>query len=444
MHRRVLAAVTALLLSGCQGSGPKLLNLMPAPVAYTTIAAPFGNGSPVTANPNLPALDMLYATNRAPAEPPLYYSGERGHLVRVGTAHIAFGETDINWERAREISLLKNRPGNFPLKVTGIEEFGILPQSVSIFTPPELADQADGTAAHRFTEQIDARLARSPVKDLYIYVHGYKVNFENPLLVASELWHFMGYEGAFVAYAWPSTPARLAYMKDIETARLSALRLRNFIEYAARETSAQRIHIVGYSAGTRLVLMTLYELALVHQADSDAGIRKATKLGKVVLVGSDVDTDLFASYAVDGLLRVPEHLSFYVSPADKALHLSSRIFDHKRMGQMLPGTLDTRMKAFVAASPRLSLIDVEGAANFDSGNGHAYFRQSPWVSSDVLLSLRYGLAAGQRGLEQRGDSPVWSFPKDYVARSDAALLRVNPDLAQRKAQHSTGSELKAP
>lgn len=417
---------------------------MPAPVAYTKSAAPFGNEAPVTANPNLPALDMLYATNRAPAAPPMHYSGERGYLVRVGTAQIAFGETDVNWARAREISLLKNRPGNFPLKVTAVEEFGILPQSVSIFTPPELAAQADGAAAHRFADQIDARLARSPVKDLYIYVHGYKVNFENPLLVASELWHFMGYEGAFVAYSWPSTPARLAYMKDIETARLSALRLRNFIEYAARETSARRIHIVGYSAGTRLVLMTLYELALIHQADSEAGIRKATKLGNVVLVGSDVDSDLFASYAVDGLLRVPEHLSFYVSPADKALHLSSKIFDHKRMGQLLPGTLDPRMKEFVAASPRLSLIDVEGAANFDSGNGHAYFRQSPWVSSDVLLSLRYGLAPGQRGLEQRGDSPIWCFPKDYVARSDAALLRVNPDLAQRKAQHSTGIELKAP
>jgi esterase/lipase superfamily enzyme len=416
---------------------------MPAPVAYTKSAAPFGNEVPITANPQLPALDMLYATNRAPADAPTYYSGERGYLVRVGTGHIAFGETDINWEKAREISLLKNRPGNFPLKVTGVEEFGILPQSVSIFTPPELAAQADGAAAHRFAEQIDSRLARSPVKDLYIYVHGYKVNFENPLLVASELWHFMGYEGAFVAYSWPSTPSRLAYLKDIETARLSALRLRNFIEYAARETSAQRIHILGYSAGTRLVLMALYELALLHQADSEAGIRKSTKLGNVVLVGSDVDTDLFSSYAVDGLLRVPEHLSFYVSPADKALHLSSKLFDHKRMGQALDDTLDPRMKEFVAASPRLSLINVEGAANFDSGNGHAYFRQSPWVSSDVLLSLRYGLTPGQRGLEQRGDSPIWCFPKDYIARADAALSRVNPGLAPRRAQLSTASEVKA-
>ena len=141
---------------------------------------------------------------------------------------------------------------------------------------------------------------------------------------------------------------------------------------------------------------------------------------------------------------MPEHLSFYVSPADKALHLSSKVFDHTRMGQVLPGMLDPRMKAFVAASPRLSLIDVEGAANFDAGNGHAYFRQSPWVSSDVLLSLRYGLRPAQRGLEQRDESPIWRFPKDYVARSDAALLRVNPGLAPRSLQDSTASDSKAP
>jgi len=420
----------AVMLAGCQSSGPRLLDLMPAPIAYDKSPAPFGQEPPINHAPSahLATLDMLYATNRKPSTAPDYYSGERGYLVRVGAARIAFGDTDVTWDRAREISLLKNRPGHFPLKVDTVDEFGILPDSVSVFTPPDLAAQADGEGAARFEQEIEARLARSAVKDVYIYVHGYKVNFENPLMVASELWHFMGYEGAFVAYSWPSTPARLAYLKDIETARLSAQRLRAFIEYLARESSATRIHIVGYSAGTRLVLMALYELALIHQHSGEDDIRRATRLGNVVLVGSDIDSDMFASYVVDGLLRVPEHLTFYVSPADKALRLSSKIFSHVRMGQLLPGTLDQRMREYVSASPRLSMVDVDGAANFDAGNGHAYFRTSPWVSSDVLLNLRYGLGPGERGLEQRDESPIWRFPKDYVARSAAALRKVNPNL----------------
>jgi esterase/lipase superfamily enzyme len=91
-----------------------------------------------------------------------------------------------------------------------------------MFTPESVAASVDDGPSREFVREIETRLARSPVKDIYIYVHGYKVNFENPLLVASEKWHFLGHEGAFIAFSWPSTPARLAYMKDIETARVSA------------------------------------------------------------------------------------------------------------------------------------------------------------------------------------------------------------------------------
>ncbi|MGD9603187.1 MAG: alpha/beta hydrolase [Gammaproteobacteria bacterium] len=416
------------LLAGCGSAKLKLLELMPAPAAYAAEAAPFG----AEAAPAIDAtarIEMLYATNRAPADTAAApYTGERGQVLRLGAAAVAFGESDIDWARAREISLLKNRPGHFPLKVAGVTEFGILPDSVSAFTPHALAEHTDGRAAREFVQRVEQQLARSSVKDIFIYVHGYKVIFDNPLMVASELWHFMGYEGAFVAFSWPSTPARLAYLKDIETARLSAQSLRTLIEFLARETSAARIHVVGYSAGTRLVLASLYESALIHQSSSDADIRRATRLGHVILVGSDVDSDVFASYVVDGLLRVPERLTFYTSPADEALHLSSRIFDHVRMGQILPGMLDTRMREFVAASDRLTLIDVEGAADFDAGNGHAYFRRSPWVSSDVLMTLRYGLPPASRGLEQKAPSPIWRFPADYLERSDRALRAANPAL----------------
>lgn len=429
-----LAALLACiaLLAGCSPAAPKPLVLMPAPAAYEADSVPFGAAGPVVRQDDAAALDMLYVTNRAPATAPGSagaYSGERGYLLRAGAASIAFGDANIDWERAREISLLKNRPRKFPLKVKVAEEFGVLRESVTLFTPAEIAATVDGSAERRLTAEIRSRLARSPVKDIFLYVHGYKVTFENPLLVSSELWHFLGYEGAFVAFSWPSTPARLAYFKDIETARLSAQGLRTLIEFLARETDAERIHILGYSAGTRVVLTALYELALMYQDRPDVDIRAQTRLGHVILVGSDIDTDLFASYLLDGLLRVPEHLTFYTSPKDKALRMSSRVFAHRRMGELLPGMLDAQMREFVTQSSKLALINVEGAANYDAGNGHAYFRQSPWVSSDVLMTLRYGLGPAARGLEQHEDSPIWRFPADYVTRSGTALARVNPALA---------------
>ena len=296
--RGLALCVTTAWLAGCASGGPATLDMMPAPAAYEQQAAPFGIDDGVAEAGEVAVRDMLYVTNRAPAgadDEERFYSGERGYLLRAGAARIAFGDTDITWDEAREISLLKNRPGSFPLRVHGLTEFGVLADSVSIFTPLDEAMAVERREQQRFLEEVERRLAQSAVNDIFIYVHGYKVNFENPLLVASELWHFLGHEGAFVAFSWPSTPQRLAYMKDIETARVSAWALRKLGTFLARESSARRIHIVGYSAGTRVVLTTLYELALLYQNSSEAEIRAATRLGRVVLVGSDVDTGAFAS-----------------------------------------------------------------------------------------------------------------------------------------------------
>jgi esterase/lipase superfamily enzyme len=62
-----------------------------------------------------------------------------------------------------------------------------------------------------FADAINAKLAHSRSKDIVVYVHGYKVPFENPLLVATEL--------------------------------------RQFISYLRRRTAAERIHVVGVSSG---------------------------------------------------------------------------------------------------------------------------------------------------------------------------------------------------
>ena len=73
------------------------------------------------------------------------------------------------------------------------------------------------------------------------------------------------------------------------------------------------------------------------------------------------------------------------------------------------------------------MSDAEGAS---TGNGHAYFRRSPWVSSDILMTLMYDLSVEQRGLVRGPDLPVWQFPPDYINRLWAALVKVSPKFAQ--------------
>ena len=142
-QRLRIAALFGTLLCLCACSGPKhQLNLMPAPAAFDEDSGPVKLTMPEVVDPLTHNLDMLFATNREPAssnsESDQAYTGDRGYLLRVGSASITLGDPEIAWEQARKISLVKNRPSSFPLAVDKVSEYGILENSVSVFTPLEI------------------------------------------------------------------------------------------------------------------------------------------------------------------------------------------------------------------------------------------------------------------------------------------------------------------
>ena len=82
-----------------------------------------------------------------------------------------------------------------------------------------------------------------------------------------------------------------------------------------------------------------------------------------------------------------------------------------------------------ALRDQISFINVTDAEGAGEGNGHGYFRSSPWASSDVLMTLYYGLAPEQRGLVRQEDFPVYTFPPDYISRLWDAIEAVDPVFA---------------
>jgi hypothetical protein len=64
------------------------------------------------------------------------------------------------------------------------------------------------------------------------------------------------------------------------------------------------------------------------------------------------------------------------------------------------------------------------------GNGHGYFRNSPWASSDILMTLTYRLTPEQRGLLKQDDLPVFTFPADYIERLWSAIEAIDPEFAK--------------
>lgn len=422
---RILLVAAALFVSagltGCASSGASSIDLMPAPEVFDNGAVnPLPDRNPIA---DLPYGGILYATDRQPvaAGEEGYYSSVRGQVLRLGAAKIAVGETNITWDEARRISLLKNRPGSYPLKVTGVTEFGPLESTLTPLVDPGPATSDAKTAEATFASAINAKLATSREKDVYIYVHGYKVGFENPILVGSELWHFLGYKGVFIAYSWPATPKRTAYIGDNDTASGMARNLRQLVAFIETHTDAERIHILGYSAGTRLVARAVEQMAIYNQG---AGGRKlGSKLENVLLVGSDIDRAVFGAYLADGVAEVPHRWTIYISGTDSALRLSTLLAGHSRLGRMWG---DQEMTSQVASylkahEGRLDMVNVTGVSGAEVDNGHGYFRSSPWVSSDVLMTLAYRLSPEERGLVRDPATGVAQFPPDYVARMRSIL-----------------------
>ena len=411
-----------LLLVGCADNKNFTIEMMQAPGMYREGEFdPFIDSSRIDLDEDL---RIFYATHRAPAsdsgEAP-FYQHERGHVLRLGKASILLGNGNYTWEEARRISLLKNRPGRYPLQVDHVDEIGLLRASYSDFDPLDVGDDSVwGDQA--FADDVNAQLANAQVKDIYIYVHGYKVRFDNPILVSTELWHFLGYEGVMIAYSWPSTPSVFAYAKDLETTEYTSRYFRWLLQFLAEHTEAERIHIIGYSAGTRVVLSALHQMALRNYDDSDEVLETRYRIGEVLIIGSDYDRDVFVADVEERLLDIPQRMTVYLSETDKSLNMSRFFLARRRLGEIKPeeGLTGEDLRA-LRDNQVIDVINVSEAEAAASGKGHNYFRESPWVSSDVLTTIRYQLSPAERGLVRDPGSPVWRFPPDYLDRLHKAL-----------------------
>jgi len=427
----VAGALAVLALVACSGPATDRIDMMPVPEVFEE-----GTIDPFVTAPDFdpPELtEVFYATDRKPGtdqQGRLRYLNERGNAIRLGVAQVEPNDPRLTWQDARSISRLRSLGGGFPIRFTGATDFGILDRSATEFFSPKVVQEGGAPANEVFAGKINAWLAKTKRKHVYIYVHGFQVIFENPTLVATELWHFLGYQGAFVAFAWPSTPSRFAYLRDLDTAVGYARHLRILIEYLAEETDAEQIHLVGYSMGGRIVLRALKQLALMHHDLETEEIRRKLRIGHVVLAASDMDREVARMFLADGILEVPEHLTVYMSSRDRVLGVARFLTQRKRLGQMwAEGALSPEVAKYLyKREADLSVVYVTDAEGSTEGHGHAYFRDSPWVSSDILMSFAYGLLPADRGLVRTAEgAPTWAFPEDYVARLRNVLIEVNPE-----------------
>ncbi|MGD8344572.1 MAG: alpha/beta hydrolase [Desulfobacterales bacterium] len=427
--------VLMMMINACSSSRRYKINLMPAPSVFEDGAVnPLPKGQPPVSYDDF---RVLYATDRKPSDNPderPFYLDKPGFIIRLGEARVKAGPEGTNWETVRRTTLAKNRSGDYPLEVVSVNGTGYLAQTYSFLTRSVPDGPSTDDRGREFARLVNERLAASGVKDVYVYLHGFRVMFDVPVLVSAELWHFMGYRGAFISYSWASTPSLFAYFADLEAAVILARKLRLFLTYLAEETRVENIHIIAFSAGSRLVVRALHQMALLSKDKTDEEIHRKLRIGNVIIIGGDISHEEFGVALADDFLRIPERTTIYISSADRALAFVSWLFHRQRLGEMWPEELPARAANFLRANPSLQFIDVTGAAGSTDGNGHSFFRKSPWVSSDLLALLAYDLGAAQRGLEKDERQTVWKFPPDFVERLQKALVDINPEWTGTKTE----------
>jgi esterase/lipase superfamily enzyme len=416
----VLFAAAIVVIAGC-ASEP---HLMPTPAVFKDERLDFASTLPVELRST--RLPVFYATTRAPvpAGEPGHYANSPGDGLTLGVADVRLGEPDWTWSDLaasdRTNTVEEARPG----AVERIREFGKVG-----------ADSTPGEAERRFLAAIDAQLAKTRNRELVLYVHGYRVTFDEVAVLMGSFAHYLGH-GAMVTFQWPTGQYFWNYLTDCPRAERYIPDIERLIALLAR-SSAEKITVIAYSCGSPLLGAGLARLRARHPQEGRAELARRYRLGNVMFVASDVDLKTFAREHVPPSLDLAQQLIVYASRNDRALGFSSLIAGASRLGKPDIADLTPEELERLAADPRFQVIDVSevrGAHEMGGMKGHGYWYANEWIATDVTVSLRYPISPERRCLVNSPGTRVWRFPDDYPQCVAERLLTAFPQLRRPGAR----------
>jgi esterase/lipase superfamily enzyme len=440
----LIPALAALVLAGCATTYP----MMPTPAVYVGAQAkPLFTQAPEAVR--TPPLDLLFITDRAPAtsaDEPEPYTADRSRSMAFGSTTILFGE-GMTWDALVKQSLLIKRTTATDLKLGPTKELGRyppIPYAVTVtpagLTRASAALEAHETATRELQDEIARRLARSPRKEVVLYVHGVKNSFSDAALTMGEMCHFLGREFVCGIFTWPAGGKRgilFGYQEDYESSTFAVEHLRKAIRTIADTPGLERIHIMAHSRGTDVLASALSELSYEAYMQQST-LPRRFKLGHIVLMAPDMDADV-APAKIFAILSDPDvpyggapnprvvipplvgfHLTIYVSPDDKALATSNWLFGGlARLGRVEASMLTPERMNQAGQLGFLDVIQVRGTTDFF---GHGYFHSNPKASADLIAMIRYGLKPNEPGRPlEEVKRPFWRVPSERggTKRGDA-------------------------
>ncbi len=412
-------------------------------VAILTAVALTGCGIPMSESPTV----LVHAENDPFADVPEALRGDRARLIYAtdrkgqplrnggGTRYgyrrsrsLAFGTCDVgigeglSWEETVKQSRRTFRSKALDLQIHPPIEIGSFPETPASpdatnveSVTAEFAGAEFEAAEKKFHELLAEQLAKTPRKEVFVYIHGFNNAFEEPAVVIAQIWHFIGRQGVPIFYTWPAGSGLTlrGYNYDRESGEFTVFHLKQFLKSLAACAEIEKVHLIAHSRGTDVLVTALREL-VIEKRCGELTARDALRIGNVILAAPDMDFEVSTQrLSAEHLGQAFERFTIYVSENDKAIGISGWLFASiKRIGQLRFAELSIRDREAIGMARKLSLIDVR--ANTD-WVGHNYFYSSPAVCSDLILILRDNLDPGKangRPLVDRGQN-CWELLEGY-------------------------------
>jgi esterase/lipase superfamily enzyme len=247
------------------------------------------------------------------------------------------------------------------------------------------------------------RVAASSRKELFIFVHGFNVTFEDAARRTAQIHHDLHYEGAPVFFSWPAdNKFVLTYKADEANVSWSAAHLKRFLLEVTEQSEAEAINLIAHSMGNRALTAVLKELQME--------LRDESKLfHQVILAAPDIDADEFRQSIAPALTKTANRITLYVSARDEALAASQLVHRGPRAGDSGRG---------LVVIPGIDTIDVTPIDT--SLWGHTYYGSSDPVLRDLGILMSQSAAPGQRlwlAPAEIDGLPYWVFqPATATAR----------------------------
>lgn len=304
---------------------------------------------------------VVYATNRKSTASDgsglVYSDSDAGRLI--------LGQVQVSIPTLRE-------PGDLSLPSNSVFASSPDPDKHFVFgRPVPYADRA--------AFQADQGGKGAAQQSVLLFVHGFRVTFEEGALRAAQLAHDLRFKGTVLLYSWPSTGTADAYPRDEEAVELAETHFGELLG-TVQAMGFKSVYVVAHSMGNRLVTRVLRQRIAENKA--------LPNIKELMMAAADVNADVFRTNLAPVLAsQNPPRVTIYASSTDVALIASRIVHRFGRVGDAKPP---------VFTFPPFETIDASACAPISRAYGHSYVFDSNPVLADMALLIHQGLSASKR------------------------------------------------